>query len=926
MRRATSLVPWREARNRKRSGSGCDPTVVGFGGRLQDQYVRLLSTGGLWVTLILQVVALSVAYVAGPEAGTDDAAIVAVIWQVHAAFASIGFAGLAIAFQVLGDPPLTAGSARQSVVSDLRFGRLLVSGVLASIIIGSVSIWAASPGTIAVSFILVLAPSVLLVGSAYARLAILFTSSQRIEGLTLAELKDRVSRASKTAAQTEQDDRSTEVAIDTSRGLTSNSLSGGVALPVRRVAFSGYRATLVAVNVGPMVHAADYLAWAAHLAESGSGPTSYEYPQRVSVRARPNREYRAGDTLFEMHEWPGIDEKTWQAITRQLLSGLRFSQDRSNDARLIFAEEMSSLQDSILAAVRDQQMARVERGYLYYHQTVHDARDAALRAQLGLRDARWFEKQLWEIDEAAARASDRMAFVAIGDAERMAHNAIKTEDLAWLALALTRLQHLWSGLLEAEPLGARHARENLLVAMQNLAEFAIPHSFSNDTEAAYASRQMIWTFVSVAKDSIERGEASAQRVLGYMGGLYDLSSRPTAERLGVEIAAGQAAILGWVLFSAAERGVTLSVPLSWFPKRHYPPDLVLVLRAFEAYRDDAPWRHWETADALPFRAQVLRFEHYYRQAVLLLAANGNLRIRGATADADDRYLLSATADSVEATADYWGGQGHEVSGLQQVSSTLRDIVTGIDAVQMQRLATSPLSQTRLDEFTAAVVDTLTSGPRLSAFLALGEPDTWDKERLLGHELGGIPKQFFAETDSVAFTSDLGHQVGAAVLRGQDVAIVDVLLAGQDVAEVPSDGLRTRVDSLAKDYADPVIVYNGQSDVEELLGLDFRDNGDVTLAGHPAFALFVGASNLRADLLLADREQLHRVGFRPEPKDGLHPLDGVALAIGVWDSQGEQATPTVMIEYGQIMGWSDSSESRVVGLRIAHTTEAQGPVI
>lgn len=879
-------------------------------GKVQSAYEGLLTDLGLFLTILSQAAAFAVAHWAfGPRPGVDEGAAIAVIWQVHAAFASIGFAGLAIAFQVLGDPPLTAGSARQSIVRDMRFGRLLVSGIVASLMIGVAALWVASPGSIAIAFALVLAPSVLLVGAAYARLAILFTSSPRVENLTLTELKQRVLRAAASAADQERAERHVEREIDAARGLVSGSLPINGDLKTRRIRNPHYGRVVSALNVGPMVRAADYLAWEAHQASTGTGFPTYDYPQRISVRARPNKQYRPGDTLFETHDWPGVDDAIWEAVSRQLLSGLEFTDDQSEDATVIFADEMSALQDSVLAAVRDHQIARVARGYQYYQQAIHEARSNAGSMHLGLRDPRWFERQIWEIDDAASRSTDRMAFVAIADAERMAFDAVKTEDLGWLRLALLRLQHIWDSLLEPQVSGATNARENLLVTMQNLAELAIPYSFSSEKQSAYASRQLIWAFAGIAKSAIDRRDvATAERVLGYMGGLFDLGLTSTSESLGVDVGVAQAAALGWMLFAndRAPEGSSFPVRLDQFPRRHRTPSFVAVLRAYETYRDEAPWRHWETENALPFRAHVLKFENYFQRAALLLLADGKLRLQSGSATWSDRFLLQATSEAVEDVIDQWVTNRQDPAPLHSAAGLLDEEVDRLDRERSAQVASTALSQDRLNQFHQAIVETMTSGPRLVTFLGvpqLEDAANADDSGTMGQILSGLPREFFVDSDVLASPADLGHQVAAAALRGQDFGVLKVLLGNHDVIELTADDLAARVREMATSFKDPVVIYNGQEDIEELLDLDFTDDGRLRLAGYEAFALFVGGGLPSGDLALVDREVLPEFTFLPEDAEGLTPLPSAQLAVGVREQDSEGGEPgSLTIEYGQVAYW------------------------
>lgn len=183
--------------------------------------------------------------------------------------------------------------------------------------------------------------------------------------------------------------------------------------------------------------------------------------------------------------------------------------------------------------------------------------------------------------------------------------------------------------------------------------------------------------------------------------------------------------------------------------------------------------------------------------------------------------------------------------------------------------------------------------------------------LVGRILGGIPREFFVETDVLAMPSDLGHQVGAAVLRDQDLLILSALLAGQQAMEVSSAELPARVREHAESLTDPVLIYNGQSDVENLLGLEFSDIGAVTLAGYEAFALYVGDTAFPGEVVVVDRAGIPGFSFEAKEKDPLTALHEVALSVGILElSDDAQDHPTVTIEYGQVVRWSDEPPAAI----------------
>lgn len=155
---------------------------------------RRLATAGLIASVLLVLGSSArVNFLSQWQPLENDASIA--IWQVHAAFTSIGFAGIAIAFQVLADPPLTDGPARRAVIEHLRYSCLLAQGVLANLLLGVVAVWLRSDLNVAMTFALILVPSVLTTAFAYVRLAQLFAHPHVLERLTFDDLKRRTSRA-----------------------------------------------------------------------------------------------------------------------------------------------------------------------------------------------------------------------------------------------------------------------------------------------------------------------------------------------------------------------------------------------------------------------------------------------------------------------------------------------------------------------------------------------------------------------------------------------------------------------------------------------------------------------------------------------------------------------------------------------------------
>lgn len=878
-------------------------------------YSFVLRPRGLALTLFCQVALLAGLAVFGPAQREGDEALVGLVWQVHAAFASIGFAGLALAFQMLSDPPVSAGSARYSVVDDLQFSRLLFSGVTASLSIGSVALWGSNWATIAATFAVTLTPSVLLVAGAYGRLARLFTAPTRVEELSLAELERRLTRAISSAVRQETVESTFAAKVEAQRGLVSGPLPGGTTLPTRHVRFARYRGFVASVDLAALVYAADYLGWVAR--ENKTNLVSYDYPQRISVRARPGREYKPGDVLFEMDDWPGVSDSEWTALERQLLGSVLLVPDGYRDPRAVIEDEMAALGDSALAAVRDQQLGSLKRGYKYHHQVVHEARGAGA-ARFGLSNPYWFEIQLMEIDVAAARSSDRAAMVAVADAQRMANTAIRTGDVTSLEIALVRLQRVWAVLVEDPPTGAVNARENLLVALQNLAEFTIPLSGLVNEAMEEACRQAVAALAAMARAALDADDvSSATRVIGYMGGLYEFADLRVGASLGTDVAVAQAAVLAWILFIRERRNSSIAVPLVAFPARHLKPDVADVLRRFEEREYEGPWRHWESSDSLPLRTRTLEFETYFRRAALLLLAAGRLGIGRSALHPQDRYVLEATANSTSDVESYWSEYGPDSGALRDAARSLNDLVEGLEAARRENVAGMPLAPEKLEEFREALIETVGSAHRLASFLKIegsGALDDADHQKLLGEVLRGLPRDFFVNSDVLAFPSSIGHQLGARILRQQDMIIVGVLVrAGEELVAAESK-VAEEMTRISASMQDPVVVYNGQSRIEQILGVEIDDES-WCLGGFEAFPLYIGDDDYLRDLLVVDRSRLPDFAFVAEENEGLEILSEIRLSVGVLEDSESEDRHSLKIEYGQTISWNPTVQNSVVLLRV-----------
>lgn len=101
---------------------------------------------------------------------TDPRQVLSSAWQVHSGFVAIAFAGLAMLIDMAGrDSLVRAVLERQALIRHTRLYLAFAFSLMGALYLGVVSTWFATPGTVLVSILGVVAPAVLLIGTAYSR-------------------------------------------------------------------------------------------------------------------------------------------------------------------------------------------------------------------------------------------------------------------------------------------------------------------------------------------------------------------------------------------------------------------------------------------------------------------------------------------------------------------------------------------------------------------------------------------------------------------------------------------------------------------------------------------------------------------------------------------------------------------------------------
>lgn len=858
---------------------------------------RIAASSAAMLALLPAGAALRLSFLT-PWAPREDDALIA-MWQVHAAFISIGFAGLAIAFQVLAEPPLTAGPARTAVVHHLRYRELLAHGVTANGLIGISAIWLRSDANVAIGGALLFAPSVALTALAYVRLADLFADPDIVERMTLDDLKLRVQRALLGSPFKQAADE-LKAAIDARenwhrrprRGLAErrsdlvrHDRAAGIVTAVRVSALEQGVALLDAE--GPAV-VSDHTA-------KEVGATD---PTAIAIYVSPGDRVHHRSVLAEVF-LPNIDIP--QAVREKASVAFRNAfviSPTQADPVEVLKGDLSHLQDSIIRAIREGSLARVQRGYRYYAEVIRDAGGAAGPSW------RWLERQTWEIDDTAVEGGGRMSMLSIeAAADRFRSGVVRGDDVA-MAAALSAYVHLWERLLMLPAIESKYAKEYLLVSLQNQCELYLPTQSVGGVPDLQAAARCVWAFVELAKASIDRNATEdADRVLGYVSGLFRYGNAEYAP-VRRQVAAGLLALGAWVLYLRTERG-EVNGNLGRIVGLLAEMPVMEALKILEGREEFAGrWRFWETEDALPLEVSTLSIDTYALQAGLL---GLRARPRFVLADDDSESLGERLLGQVDAIREAWPldvARGDELRALQDALTRALE--------ERKRAASAELAERSLDAgkvsaFRARFGEALASPRRLSDLFAMataGDHATEMERRLLFLNLI-VPRVFLATHSRVlADPTALASSMAGAMVRAEDEAILHhCRMVGVstkvDMASV-ADATARVVASMSR----PLVVLMNSGEVIDLLATNHEAlwvRVDDKVA--PAFALYGVEST--EQVLIVDLDLAPALRREAEEKDGLEEVAGADVAVGIfedvpWDPDGDE--PKVRVETGEWIQW------------------------
>ena len=814
------------------------------------------------------------------------------LWQVQTTFLSVGFAGLAIAAQLFAEAPLAIGASRGGVLEYVWAGWFAGVGLVANAVIAVETIWLPSDlGVLAVAVIWFVLTVVLLVLSTL-RLMRLFGHPSLLDEVvrgslveTLASRLDNVSR--RYAAARRQLD-----------GLfTSGHSVGGLGPSAVTLRVPVPRAGLVIRAIKPDIVRQAIATLAPHVTEGGmgdSGRGDLYTPAQIRLDVEPGDRTRLGETAFRVGTSQELDGSVRGRVVRLLQSSIEFEPPASVTPYEETDREIANLKDTIGTNLRAGAYGTAERALELLGQVVRgvwtarpESLDASRRSSFIRRD--WLFRSIGEAEQDVL-LSPRAAGLFVSQAMTRALEAPRTESTEYVDECLRSFTRLWYDVLRHGGSEFDSLPSRITTCVQNLAAF----SFSTVAQPEDLQARATWAMVELVKSALDAMKPEAARLAAReLNGLFEYSDRGGNGRAHVR--GGQLVLSGWLGY-LADKGDERDPADADFRALVTPQGTWSeILSAKDlAERGAAPfsrWDWWEINTADSGRAQVLQLSSYIDRATLAALASS----RGPLPPANDQE----TASTYQRFTQLLEEGGRELSAKESnLKQKLTEEVSKWEAAEDDRLAQEPLSQDKIAALQSALRESWNAGQRLAAVIpTVGDvPDVADQTQpILGMNFR-VPRHYLVDkvfNQTYADPKDLGQMIARGFAEGEEERIVRVLQSQQDdVQEPTAQVILQQIEALGDYAAQYVLVtpYGGLMDIDEWYSIEFREA--LSRVTH------VETSVLDNEAILFDRRAALISCRHPEEKNGLTPIEGTSIALGVFeDVQGEKE-PQVRIETGE----------------------------
>ncbi|KXF54878.1 hypothetical protein AXA44_39740 [Rhodococcus sp. SC4] len=830
------------------------------------------------------------------DAGSDG-----ILWQVQTTFLSVGFAGLAIAAQLFAETPLAIGASRGRVLEHVRAGWFVGVGLTANAVIAVETIWLPSNiGVLGVTIVWFV-PTVALLVRSYVRLMHLFGRPSLLDEVVRVSLVEALTSRLTTVSRNYAGARRQLDSL-----FESQLLVEGLGLSAETLRVPVPRVGLVVKTIKPQVVRRAITSLGPPLTEHGAGnggSVDRYTPPQVTLDIEPGDRTTIGETAFRIRTAQELDQGAQDRLVRLLQSSIEFEPPGSVTPDEETDREIAILKDAAGTSLRSGAYGTAERALeLLGHvvRGVWTARPESLDSSRRSSSTRsnWMYRSIGEVEQDAL-LSPRASGLFIDQAMTRAVEAPRTGSMEYVDECLRSFTRIWFDVLRNGNGEFDSVPAHIVTCVQNLAAYSFAtKELSEDLQA-----RATWAMVELVKLALDANKLEAARLAATeLNGLFEFAVSDGSGRANVR--AGQLVLSGWLDYLADKRD----------SRDPDDPDLralvkpggtwseILTARAL-AERGATPfsrWGWWEMRTSASVRVQRVELPHYIDRAELAALASSFGSLSPATEQ--------ETASEYKRFLRLLDEEARDLSAEELIlKQKLTDEVNRWDAAEDGRLAQEPLSESRVDVLRNSLRETLDARRGLTAEVPVvaDVPESADTSHpILGMNFW-VPRHYLVDkvfNQTYADPKQLGEVIAYGFVEGEEQALVKELRSQQnDLLEPTAQAIRQKIESLGSEAEHYVLVtpYGGLMDLQDWYSTEFREALDSVT--------HIETGVLDSEAILFDRRSTLAQYRKPEEKDGLIPVEGTSIAVGVFeDVQGEDE-PQVRIETGEyfVVGAGDA---------------------
>lgn len=845
----------------------------------------------------------------------DDREALSVMWQVHATLVSVGFTGLAITFQLLSDPPLTAGPARRSVISRLRFRELLTFGAVSDAAIALTSIWFHNDANVVAMFVLAFLPTIAAISITYAESARLFGRPHEIEQMTFDDVRIAVRAKAKVLSKTHVRNRTIHAAVENMSNVSYRVPDGDQRTPYP-ITYSRKTGVVLDIDLTKLTDLSRRLAGMVQVVEGQSDSPI------ACLRIGIGDTLEPGTVVAEVYGTPDSWDRQVGRLEELLANAIALSDKGKSDAGSALAHEIEDLQDDLISAIHGTRYGSVRRGLDYYSKIISDVREEVSdpfghSTAFGYGgDWDWLTVHLWEINDAAAAASERLASEAIEASFGRCVDSLENYDANFFRTVMQSYVQIWLKLLRS-PRDDEGSKEHLLVSLQNLTQYVLPASGGTDEQVVQRVGIANEIWLEIVKTAVDEGNKWASRALAYHSNMFRLDDGRSVDSPRALVQQSNLMLLAWLLYIQSVEKVNNDSAVVEVLDSLSSERILMNIAAVSDGRRHAMLRDWEMRGALPLRTKILSTSEFLIRAALLALA------RYSTATPSefgiDLYHFALRAkNSIDEFRDSWRPDWNiPVNRLIAVEGALDQIIENWRRKSLAALKLAPLGKDRVEAFKSAFSDGLRESARPIRIFDI-EPKRTSAAPIV-ETMGGrtrVPKYYFVQTDVYADPVNLGASVANFALSLEADRIIFRCVEYGVSRSLRLAEIQDYVLSWIGTAIDPAILVLNSHQVQVAVGL--HTGTSVILGGRAIPAMVVYPDReIDEHLVLVDRGRSPRVVRSPEVKAGTEPIAGDHVSIGIFDIgiEAEDGTPIVEIEFGTHAEWSSPVDSSVQFIRV-----------